>query len=951
MLLVTMALGCASMLDGEAEQPGEHVGTSSQAVVVNPANFTASLITSVAQWSTKMALAPDGRIFVSEQAGRIFVIKNGAVLATPFLTLPNVDGSGEHGVYDLIFDPNFAQNNYVYVFYTTLTGGSHDRISRFTANGDVAVVGSELVLFDFPTLVAGNHLGGGMAFGTDGKLYATHGENSQGQPAQQMSTTLGKLIRINKDGTIPTDNPFYAAPVDPTDAIWALGLRSPFGLAAQRTGGRIFYNDVGDSTYEEVNDVVRGANYGWPYREGTTGSDPVGVTTRLPIYQYSHTASANPYGCAVTGGTFYDPVNVTFPATYVGKYFFAEYCQGWVGLLDPANNSVSMFATGTVNIVDMEVSNLDGALYYLEHDGKVYKVSYNSAGTPPAISGQPVNTTVSVGGNATFSASATGTSPLSYQWRRNNVNITGATGATYTLNGAQLADSGAKFRVVVTNAFGTATSNEATLTVTSNTAPTPTFTTPAVGTTYTAGSAIAFSGNATDTQDGTLPASAFKWRIDFYHDAHFHPAMPDLIGTKTGSYTTPNTGEHSANVWFRVFLTVTDSGGLSTTISRDVQPLKSNITVASNPAGLQITLDDQPATAPQTVQSVVGMQRTLGALPQTVNGQSYVFSSWSNGGSQSQTITTPATNTTYTANFTVSTATCDEVAILQNRDGRYVTLAGTTLSWLNGTTSLAAAARFIRSGTAGAFTLRSVGTGNYVVSNAGTLQATGTTGATIAEEACGTNPAVMGALRIDLNGNGNALDDANNYWKSNDTVGLTNTCPAANTVAWEKFDVVVTQAGVACNPPPACGDVALARSSASASSVEGGWAAAQAIDPQISPSRWASAYAGLTDAQADAQWLSVDLGQNRWVGRVVLNWEAASAKDYVVELSTNGTTWWTAKSFTGGVSGARIDTLTGLATPHAARYVRMRGIDRATAWGYSLFDFGIFGDLNPSCGP
>jgi cysteine-rich repeat protein len=1136
-MLSLLALGCASFFTSTSDEgPGEEVARKSQAVAVVPSGFTASYINSIALYATKMALAADGRIFVSEQAGRIWIIKNGATLTTPFLSIPNVDASGEHGVYQLVFDPNFAANNYVYVFYTTLTGGSHNRVSRFTANGDVAAASSELVLFEFPTLQTANHLGGAMQFGTDGKLYITHGENSLGAPAQDMGTTFGKLLRINTDGSIPTDNPFYTTATGQNRAIWALGLRSPFSMAIRRSDNRIYYNDVGDSGWEEVNDVLKGANYGWPYREGTTGSDPVGVTTKLPTFAYAHAAGANPRGCAVTAGAFYSPVTASFPASYAGKYFFAEYCEGWVGLLDANGQNFSVFATGTTNIVDMHVSNQDGALYYLEHDGKVWKVTYNAAGSAPAIVGQPANATASVGMPTTFNVSATGSAPLAYQWQKNQQNIAGATAASYTLTSPQLADNGAKFRVIVTNSIGTATSNEATLTVTSNTAPTPTINTPTVGTTYTAGSTITFSGTATDAQDGTLPASAFKWRIDFYHDTHFHPAMPDLVGVRNGSYVTPNTGEHSANVWFRVFLTVTDAGGLVTEVSRDVQPVKSNLTLVSNPAGLNLTLDDQPVISPSTIQSVVGMQRTLGVVsPQTVNGQTYTFTSWSDGGQASHVIATPAANITYTANFSAAPATCDEVVILQNRDNRYVALAGNVLSWtggsatlagaerfirngsatsftlksktngnfvvnnagtlqasgatgsiisdvacgttpanmgalridlnangnaaddannywksndsvgltdacpaanavawekfdvvvtqanvscsgggtgpvcgngtteageqcddgntangdgcsstcqtestgtcdqvvilqnrenryvkLNGTqlswtlgsTDQAGAERFIRSGTTGAFTLRSVTTGNFVVNNAGTLQASGATGATLAEAACGTTPANMGALRIDLNGNGSATDDANNYWKSNDSVGLTDACPAANAIAWEKFDIIVTQANVSCGgTAPTCGDVALNRVSVSATSVEGGWTAAQAIDAQVTPSRWASAYAGLTDAQADAQSITVDLGQNRWVGRVVLNWEAASAKDYALELSTDNVSYWLAKSFTGGAAAARVDTLTALNTPHAARYVRVRGIDRATAWGYSLYDIGVFGDNNASCGP
>ncbi len=122
-------------------------------IVVSPPNFSVSLIANIALYSTKLAIAPDGRIFVSEKAGKIWVVKNGVKLSTPFLTLANVDSSAEHGVYQMVFDPSFASNNYVYVFYSTTLNGKHNRVSRFTASGDVAAASSEQILLEFPTLI------------------------------------------------------------------------------------------------------------------------------------------------------------------------------------------------------------------------------------------------------------------------------------------------------------------------------------------------------------------------------------------------------------------------------------------------------------------------------------------------------------------------------------------------------------------------------------------------------------------------------------------------------------------------------------------------------------------------------------------------------------------------------------------------------------------------------
>jgi glucose/arabinose dehydrogenase len=186
-------------------------------------------------------MAPDGRLFVAEQAGSIRVIQNNVVLNQPFLSVP-VDDFSERGLLGIAFDPAFDVNQFVYVYYTADSAPTHNRISRFTANGNVSVVGSEQIIFELDSLSAGNHNGGAIHFGADGKLYVAVGDNAVSAYSQSLNNLHGKMLRINSDGTIPSDNPFYDVAVGKNRAIWAMGLRNPFNFAVQESTGRIFVN-------------------------------------------------------------------------------------------------------------------------------------------------------------------------------------------------------------------------------------------------------------------------------------------------------------------------------------------------------------------------------------------------------------------------------------------------------------------------------------------------------------------------------------------------------------------------------------------------------------------------------------------------------------------------------------------------------------------------------------
>jgi glucose/arabinose dehydrogenase len=141
-----------------------------------------------------MAFAPDGRIFVAELGGRLRVIKNGALLVTPFVTVNVAGGGGERGLAGIVLDPNFASNHYIYVYYTAPTPTIHSRLSRFTANGDVAVAGSERVILELDTQTGIVHNAGALKFWYDGTLLISTGENTTPSNSQDLTNLLGKIL-------------------------------------------------------------------------------------------------------------------------------------------------------------------------------------------------------------------------------------------------------------------------------------------------------------------------------------------------------------------------------------------------------------------------------------------------------------------------------------------------------------------------------------------------------------------------------------------------------------------------------------------------------------------------------------------------------------------------------------------------------------------------------------
>lgn len=668
------------------------VGSSYALAATLPPGFSDVTVAGGLNQPIAMEFAPDGRIFVTEKQGSVRIIKDGALLPTPFLNLP-VTSNLERGLLGITLDPQFATSNLVYAYYSTASTTVKNRVSRFTASStepDVVMSGSEVVLLDGIPSDSGIHNGGALHFGTDGMLYVTTGDAGRTANAQNLASLGGKILRITGDGGIPDDNPFISSS-STLPHIWAYGLRNPFTFAVSQSTGAIFINDVGEGSWEEINLGAAGVNYGWPLCEGACTR--AGMTN--PIYQYHHGV-----GSSITGATFYE--SDAFPEEYRGLYFYGDYVANFIKAFNASTSQSIDFAGNIPAPVDIRTGP-DGALYYLSiTEGSLHKIVFNAAtSTPPTptstsptaysaeyfnnvdLSGQPAFTR----GDEAIDFDWGGGSPnpvirsdnFSARWTK-SVEFAEGTyeftaiaddGIRIYLDGVRILDKWIdqppttyRIRTGISEGShtiaieyyergGGAVAKVSYRPAPLNQLPAGAITAPSEGMLYRAGDTISYSGTGSDPEDGTLPDSAFTWNIIFHHDTHTHPFLGPITGRRSGNFQIPRQGEVSANVWYEIQLTLTDSVGGTRILSREVHPRVSELTLESVPSGLEVFLDGQPHQTPYQVLSVVGFERTLEAPASQASGTvPYNFSSWSDNGARSHVITVPDSDRTYTAHYT-----------------------------------------------------------------------------------------------------------------------------------------------------------------------------------------------------------------------------------------------------------------------------------------------------------
>ncbi|MCU1391497.1 MAG: hypothetical protein JWL72_4835 [Ilumatobacteraceae bacterium] len=384
-----------------------------------PSGFSDTLVadapTNPLSGPTGITAMADGRALITEKAGKLRILAaDGTLVAADALSL-TVCTNSEEGMLGAVADPSFATNGYIYVYYTlplggscNANGGAMNRVSRFTMTGNTVDPASELVLLDKMYIPAGNHNGGDLHFGADGYLYVSVGDggsNPRGSgpsAAHDLSLLNGKIMRIGKTpDSVPPDNPFVGVAgakscwntglsttinVDKCTQIYAYGLRNPYRFAFDPNDGNatMFINDVGQSTWEEVDKGGKGLDYGWDIREGfcqngvSTNCTPTPAGYTDPLTAYNHSI-----GCTyITAGAFVP--NGLWPAQYDDSYLFGDGGCGkiWQRTAAGVVDYNTPFATTSGVIVDMAFVTQGSTtpLYYVTNsDSKVHKILYSSA--------------------------------------------------------------------------------------------------------------------------------------------------------------------------------------------------------------------------------------------------------------------------------------------------------------------------------------------------------------------------------------------------------------------------------------------------------------------------------------------------------------------------------------------------------------------------------------------
>ena len=725
------------------------------AAVIEP-GFQVATIASGLNTPTALAIAPDGRIFVTELAG---IVKeyDSASDSTPTTVVDlstQVHAVADRGLLGLAVDPQFPARPYIYVLYMVDAppGGTapyyHDacplspsgakdgcpatgRLSRITVGTDNRIVGSELVLIGgtFWCHQQQSHAVDHLAFGPDGALYASSGEGATatftdwgqhsgaadaivapnacgdppaaaGQPlslptteggalrAQDLRTSgdtaqgSGAIVRIDPDtGAAMADNPLVGNGVPSDDRHVAYGFRNPFRFTFRPGTNELWVADVGASTWEEIDRIQNPRdpvvkNFGWPCYEGAARMPVwdnlnVNVCEQLyaagsaavtaPYWAYRHDAAPDPARCS-NGGSAASALafgGPPYPAQFQGALFVADYVKACVwalmagtnGLPDPAN--IKTILTG-VAAVDIETGP-DGRLYYVDIvAGTLNRLDSFGSNQPPIarFSATPPYGATPLA--VQFDASATtddgAISGLTYAWDLNGDGLyNDATGVTASRTYSASANVTVGLRVTDSSS---ATSLASFVIQPGNTPPTATIVTPLASTTWASGDTISFSGSASDSQEALGPAS-MRWNVVLHHcftltQCHEHP-QGTFDGVSSGSYVA---GEHEYPSYLEFRLLVTDSRGLTNTASVRLDPKTVDVNFVSQPAGLALTVGSSVVTSPATVTSIVGSRISVTAnSPQTLNGSSYRFSTWSDGGAMSHDIVPPSTGATYTATF------------------------------------------------------------------------------------------------------------------------------------------------------------------------------------------------------------------------------------------------------------------------------------------------------------
>lgn len=685
-LIPTAVALCLAALPGaQAWEPPPAPAT------VLPPGFSSELITSGLTLPTTSAALPDGRLLIAEKQGTVRLLRQGVLRPEPFIDLRDrINSFGDRGLLGMAVDPDFARNGYLYLLYTYESnpaspdgdGPMVGRLARYTAVGDSASPWSELVLLGTQVATSCNqlpvgadcipsdsasHSVGQVLFAPDGSLLVTTGDGARSDivdedalRAQSVDSLAGKLLRVSPTGEGLATNPYWTGNArDNRSKVWSLGLRNPFRFTVRPGTGVPYLGDVGWLAYEEIDVATPGANFGWPCYEGPErqpGYASLPLCQALyelgpsavkgPLYAWEHEGRS----AAVVGGAFY--TGTSYPSSLWGAYFFGDYARSWFRTLQVDERdelipgSVTPLASEVGTPVELRPGPDTDMLYLSITTGELRRLRYTAGNTPPVAVARatpqeglpPLQVQFSSEGSTDADGDA-----LTYRWEFGD-DSPGSTLAnpqhTYTTAGVYVA------RLTVEDGRGGSGSATVEVSV-GNRAPRVSVLSPDPSLLFQVGQVVSLVGQAVDPEEGPLPAERLQWSVVLQHctqgDCHAHP-FHSATGPSS-SFTVPN---HGDEMYFDITLTATDSQGRQGRRTVTLLPRTVQVTLETEPAGLQLVYDGQRVTAPHTRTSIVGSTHTLEApSPQG----SWAYESWSTGGAQRHEVTLGTEAARYTATF------------------------------------------------------------------------------------------------------------------------------------------------------------------------------------------------------------------------------------------------------------------------------------------------------------
>ena len=669
---------------------------SARAIVL-PAGFDDRRIASISR-PTALAFTPDDRLLIVSKTGLVRSYQNNMLRSDVLDIQSKVCYGIERGLLGVAVDPAYEDNGFVYLYYTFNKHSDCgfmsettpvNRVSRFTMRAEGTLdPDSERVLIDNIPSPSGSHNGGDLQFGPDELLYVAVGDGGcdytgdsgcqeLNDASRDPHVLLGKILRIERDGSIPSTNPYQGpgtarcaaagmtAPGTTCRETWASGLRNPFRMAFDPDSPepRLFINDVGGTRWEEIDLGAAGADFGWNMREGpcarnsetNCGPPPVGLTN--PVYAYNHST-----GCSAVTGAAFVPDDI-WPTELRDDYLYGDYTCGKIfrlSALPVGGYAATEFASelGSNAVTGMvfgpDTGHGDGpSLYYMVWGTShaVRRISHTANRDPvadvaatPASGAAPLDVTLS----AADSTDPDGDT-LTYEWDLGDGTDTQGPGDI----SHQYPDG--VYDAAVTVRDGQGGEDTATVRVDAgNRPPVPEIATSLGTAGFAVGQAIQLQGSAVDPDEGQLAPARLEWTVDRKHDHHTHPYLPPTTGagaTITGP--APEGFNSTRTSSLIVSLTATDARGLSATVTKELQPRLVDLRFDSKPAGARLEVGSGELTTPATLTSWAGWAIPVNAPEQRdTAGRGLVFMSWSDGGTRDHTITTPASAATLTARFT-----------------------------------------------------------------------------------------------------------------------------------------------------------------------------------------------------------------------------------------------------------------------------------------------------------